>query len=61
LSRNIAGVSVSKLDNKKLLVIVSIVVVALMADSQIAIVADFIPDTIASGWGMALFVAMAAI
>src|SRR5687768_740078 len=32
-----------------------------MVDSQIAIVADFIPDRIATGWGMALFITVAAI
>lgn len=50
-----------KLDNRKLLVVVSIVVVFFMVDSEIGYISDFIPDTIATTEGIALFIAIAVV
>ena len=51
---NISVLSVSRFDGKKLLVIMSIVVITLVLDSQIGYIADFIPEGLASSWGIAI-------
>jgi hypothetical protein len=54
--RNLSVLSVSSFDDKKLLVIMSIVVVTLTIDSQIGTIADFIPEQLASNVGIAVFI-----
>jgi hypothetical protein len=54
--RNLSVLSVSSFDDKKLLVIMSIVVVTLTIDSQIGTIADFIPEQLASNVGIAMFI-----
>lgn len=50
-----------RLDNTRLLVLVSVIVLASMIDSQIGYIADFIPDKIATPEGIALFIGMNAV
>jgi hypothetical protein len=52
---------VSRIDEKKLLVIVSIMVIAMMIDSEIGFVADFLAEMISSPTGIALFICIAVI
>jgi hypothetical protein len=52
---------VSRFDGKKLLVLVSIMVAAMMIDSEIGFVADFLAETISSPAGIALFICIAVI
>lgn len=52
---------VSRIDEKKLLVIVSIMVIAMMIDSEIGFVADFVAEMISSPTGIALFICIAVI
>ena len=54
--RSISTLSVSSFEGKKLLFIMSIVVVTLTVDSQIGIIADFIPEQLASNVGIFLFI-----
>jgi hypothetical protein len=56
-----SALSVSKFDGKKLLVIMTIVAVTLTVESQISNIADFIPEQLASGQGIAVFVGIWAI
>jgi hypothetical protein len=53
--------SVSNFDSRKLLVIMTIVAIALTLESQISIIADFIPEQLASSQGIAVFVGIWAI
>lgn len=48
-------------DNRKLFVAVSIVVVFFMIDSELGYIADFIPESIGSAQGITLFVAIAVV
>ena len=50
-----------RIDNRKLLVIVSIVVFFFMVDSEIGYVADFIPESIVTPEAIALFIAIAVV
>jgi hypothetical protein len=50
---------VSRFDGKKLLVLVSIMVVVMMVDSEIGFVADFVAEMISSPAGIALFICIA--
>jgi hypothetical protein len=50
---NLSVLSFSSFDGKKLLVIMSIVIVTLTVDSQIGYIADFIPEQLASSVGIA--------
>jgi hypothetical protein len=52
---------VSRFDGKKLLVLVSIMVAAMMIDSEIGFVADFLAEMISSPAGIALFICIAVI
>lgn len=54
--RSLSILSVSNFEGKRLLVIMSIVVVTLTVDSQIGYIADFIPEQLASSVGIALFI-----
>jgi hypothetical protein len=51
----------SKLDGKKLLLLMSIVVITFLVDSQIGYIADFIPDRLVTNEGLALFIAIAVV
>jgi hypothetical protein len=53
--------TVSRFDGKKLLVLVSIMVVAMMIDSEIGFVSDFLAEMISSPAGIALFISIAII
>jgi hypothetical protein len=53
--RSLSILSVSSFEGKKLLVIMAIVVVTLMVDSQIGIISDFIPEQLVSNVGIAVF------
>jgi hypothetical protein len=53
---NLSVLSFSSFDGKKLLVIMSIVIVTLTVDSQIGYIADFIPEQVASSVGIAAFI-----
>jgi hypothetical protein len=53
--------SFARMGNKGLLVVMSILVAVFMVDSQIAIVADFIADTIATPEGIAAFIVIAIV
>jgi hypothetical protein len=52
---------ISRFDSKKLLVLMVIVIITLMVDSEIGYIADFIPEQVSSGLGVALFTAIAII
>ena len=51
-----AALSVSRFDGRKLLVIMIILAVTLTIESQIGVVADFIPEELASSQGIAGFI-----
>jgi hypothetical protein len=51
----------SWLNNRKILVVIGALTVALIADTEVGIIADFIPEWLASSEGKALFVTIAAI
>ena len=53
--------SISRLGGKKLLLLMSIVVITFVIDSQIGYIADFIPDRLATNEGLALFIAIAVV
>ena len=53
--------SISRLGGKKLLLLMSIVVITFMIDSQIGYIADFIPDRLATNEGLALFIGIAVV
>jgi hypothetical protein len=59
--RRPAQFTVSRFDGKKLLVLISIMVVAMMVDSEIGFVADFLAEMISSPAGIALFICIAVI
>ncbi len=51
----------SRLGGKKLLILMSIVVVTFLIDSQIGYIADFIPDRLVTNEGLALFIGIAVV
>ena len=51
----------SRLGGKKLLLLMSIVVITFVIDSQIGYIADFIPDRLATNEGLALFIGIAVV
>jgi hypothetical protein len=51
----------SKLGGKKLLLLMAIVVVTFLVDSQIGYIADFIPERLVTNEGMALFIGIAVV
>jgi hypothetical protein len=53
--------SASGFSEKKLLVLISILVVAMMIDSEIGFVSDFLAETISSPAGIALFICIVAV
>jgi hypothetical protein len=59
---NLAGaLPPSIIGDKKLLILVSILVVTFMIDSQIGYIADFIPERLATNEGIALFIGIAVV
>ena len=51
----------SRIVEKKLLILMSILVVTFLVDSQIGYIADFIPERLATNEGMALFIGIAVV
>jgi hypothetical protein len=47
--------------SKKLFVLMSVAIVTITVDSQIGYIADFIPEQLSSGGGIALFITIAEI
>ncbi|MDW3645280.1 MAG: hypothetical protein QN819_10660 [Nitrososphaeraceae archaeon] len=56
-----SALAISRFDGRKLLVIMTILAVALTVESQIGIIADFIPEQLASNQGIAVFIGIWAI
>jgi hypothetical protein len=56
-----SALSVSTFDGKKLLVVMTILVVALTVESSIGYIADFIPEQLASSEGIAAFIGIFAV
>jgi hypothetical protein len=52
---------VSRFDNRKLLILMLVVIITIMVDSEVGIVADFIPAQLSSTAGIAVFLAIAII
>jgi hypothetical protein len=52
---------VSSSDSKKLLILMGVVIVTLLIDSQIGYIADFIPEQLSSSFGIAGFIVIAVI
>jgi hypothetical protein len=52
---------ISRLDSKKLLILMGVVTITLLVDSQIGYVADFIPEQLSSSTGVAGFIGIAII
>jgi hypothetical protein len=57
----VSAFSASRIDEKKLLILMSILVVTFMVDSQIGYIADFIPERLATNEGIALFIGIAVV
>ncbi len=53
--------TVLKFDNKKFLILIIIVIITIMIDSEIGIVADFIPNQFSSSWGISVFLGITII
>lgn len=51
----------SRIGEKKLLLLMSIVVFAFLVDSQIGYIADFIPERLVTNEGIALFIGIAVV
>jgi hypothetical protein len=51
----------SRFGDKKLLILMSVVVITLLVDSQIGYIADFIPESLVTNEGIALFIGIAVI
>jgi hypothetical protein len=59
---NVVGaLSSSKISERKLLILMSILVVTFIVDSQIGYIADFIPERLATNEGIALFIGIAVV
>jgi hypothetical protein len=59
---NLAGaLPTSRIGEKKLLILISIVVVTFVVDSQIGYIADFIPERLVTNEGIALFIGIAVV
>jgi hypothetical protein len=52
---------VSRFDNRKLLILMLVVIITIMVDSEVGLVADFIPAQISSSVGIAVFITIAII
>jgi hypothetical protein len=51
----------SRIDNRKLLILMLVVIITIMVDSEVGLVADFIPAQISSSVGIAVFITIAII
>lgn len=60
-SKVVGALPPSIIGDKKLLILVSILVVTFMVDSQIGYIADFIPDRLVTNEGIALFISIAVV
>jgi hypothetical protein len=60
-SNVVGALPTSRIVGKKLLILVSILVVTFMVDSQIGYIADFIPERLATNEGIALFIGIAVV
>jgi len=56
-----SALSSSRFSDKKLLLLMSILVVTFLVDSQIGYIADFIPERLATNEGIALFIGIAVV
>ncbi len=56
-----SALSSSRFSDKKLLLLMSILVVTFLIDSQIGYIADFIPERLATNEGIALFIGIAVV
>lgn len=52
---------VGRFDSKKLLIVMGFVIIAILVDSEIGVIADFIPEQISSSAGLAIFIGIAII
>lgn len=52
---------VSRFDNRKLLILMLVVIITIIVDSEVGFVADFIPVQLSSSTGIAVFIAIAII
>jgi hypothetical protein len=52
---------VSRFDSKKLLILMGVVIITILIDSEIGLVADFIPKLVSSSSGVAGFISIAII
>jgi hypothetical protein len=60
-SNVVGALPTSRIGEKKLLIIMSIVVVTFTVDSQIGYIADFIPERLVTNEGIALFISIAVV
>jgi hypothetical protein len=60
-ANTVGALPTSRIGGKKLLILMSILVVIFMVDSQIGYIADFIPDRLATNEGIALFIGIAVV
>jgi hypothetical protein len=56
-----SALSSSRFSDKKLLLLMLILVVTFLIDSQIGYIADFIPERLATNEGIALFIGVAVV
>jgi hypothetical protein len=62
LKKQISGFSIiGRFDSKRLLILMGVVIITIIVDSEIGLVADFISEQISSNVGLAIFVGMALI
>ena len=52
---------VSRFESRKLLILMVVVIITILVDSEIGIIADFIPEQLSSSLGVAVFIAIAII
>ena len=52
---------ISRFDSKKLLILMVVVIITILIDSEIGIVADFIPEQLSSSTGLAAFIGIAIV
>jgi hypothetical protein len=60
-SNVVGALPTSRIGEKKLLILMSILVVTFMVDSQIGYIADFIPERLVTNEGIALFIGIAVV
>jgi hypothetical protein len=60
-SNVVGALPTSRIGGKKLLILMSILVVTFMVDSQIGYIADFIPERLVTNEGIALFIGIAVV